>query len=204
MKSKYYFIIMLSMLLNMSPLFAKEQGFGMLMDAEEDLIIKFEGRSMTIEIGEVIPFDAKIYISMGGFAIVTVFESCEEWELNGRGEYITTDEGLVKEAGPEPILSRQLPTCFDPEEFQPVGSTIGGVVSRSISRNFKTIKPIKPNPLEPLWREAATGRASNTTLMTLVMNGVKKHKISRVRPYFEILKQRIPNSAFIKQMKPYF
>ena len=201
MKSKYYFIIMLSILLNMSPLCAKEQGFGMLMDAEEDLIIKFEGRSMTIEVGEVIPFDAKIYISMGGFAIVTVFESCEEWELNGRGEYMTTDEGLVKEAGPDPILSRQLPTCFDPEEFEQVGSTIGGVVSRSIGRNLKRIKS---NRLEPLWREAATGRASNTTLMTLVMNGVKKHKISRVRPYFEILKQRIPNSAFIKRMKPYF
>lgn len=174
---------------------AKEAGFGMLMDAEGEVLSHSNGQLVEIGIGEVIPYNTKISIPDNSLAIITVFDSCQEWELNGNGEYLASKKGLLKFAGQVPVLTRQLPVCFDPEEFADAGSLIGGLPSRSMSRK---------DPMTPLWQEAATGNASNTTLMILVMNGVKHRTIARVRPYFEILKQRIPNSPFIMQMRRYF
>ena len=197
MKIKMYLILLL-LGLNISTILSAETvGFGMLMDAEGLVLTRKRGLPIKIEIGDIIPFGTKIQLATNSSAIITTFSNCQEWELNGAGEYLTSREGFVQKVGNSPILSRQLPVCFDPEEFADVGGAIGGLSSRRITPHYS-------HPLEPFWREAATGQARNSTLMVIILDGIKTKNIARVRPYFEILKQRIPHAVFITKLNHYF
>jgi hypothetical protein len=90
---------------------------------------------------------------------------------------------------------RQLPVCYSLDEFVTSDSdVIGGFVLRGIPKD----------PLASLREEFEQGKASNSTLVTLIIHDLKNGSIEKARLYYDTLQQRVPESKIVKVLSEKF
>jgi hypothetical protein len=132
---------------------------------------------------------------------VISYKDCWEWLIEGPAEIKISMVRIDVVKGAEDTIKalRKLPICFNPNEIEGLESEHGGgLYFRGSTRNTAI------DPTESLRKEFATGEASNSTLITLIISDIRDNNIEEGRKYFEELKKRRPNSPFIKGITKYF
>ena len=129
----------------------------------------------------------------GGAWVELVFTgTCEVWELNGARQYTFAEHEIM--SGPEGAKippDHRLSVCFNPAGLS-LGKAqrIGGIIERGGS------------PEDEL---AEIGSKSNAALINLIiLHAVLEKDIEKARPYYEALKRRAPDSAFVAQAAAIF
>lgn len=169
--------------------------YGVITDVSgESVIIRGDGKVKAdlgtgLNSGDIIELEEQ-----SSLAIVS-YESCREWLLTG-SDRITIDHVRGPVSGKSRLNpSRTLPVCYSPEEYQDENlPVIGGFVLRGEPKD----------PVAGLRKEFEQGKASNTVLMTLIMHDLSRGEQERARPYYLQLKERIPDSSFVKSIAPRF
>jgi hypothetical protein len=167
------------------------QDFGIMMDVSGKVSIQRDGRNIPADLGLNILSDDTLNLSKNSSAVIVTYADCKEWILKGPDKIrVKSGEG-PKSSSREIAPSRQLPVCYGPEEFKEGGSyVIGGFVLRGEPRD----------PLASLRKDFQNGKASNSTLMTLIMHDLRSGKTERAKQYFKVLNERAPESEFVKEI----
>ena len=167
------------------------EDFGMAMSIEGKVMLQRNSESIPLEFGESIYEGDILQLAEKTEMILISYIDCQEWELQGPLEVTVTWELTKKGKGSmKPI--KELPVCYSHEEISNDDSgTIGGLVLRGTPKD----------PVQQLRQEFIDGKASNTTLITLILHDLKEGNKKGSKIYLNALKQRSPNSAFIKKME---
>ena len=168
--------------------------FGVIMDVTGKVAIQREKSYVKADLGvEVKPGDI-IKIEKGANIVLVSYLECNEWSVNGPDTVTIKNDGLDTQRT-KVIPTRQLPVCYGPEEFKTGDDDVmGGFVLRGAPKD----------PLASLRQEFASGKASSSTLMTLIMHDLKRGNADKARSYYEELKKRSPDSSFVKKITPRF
>lgn len=171
------------------------EDFGMIMDTEGDVEVRHEGQSAPADFGQTIYIGDNIRLGANARVLVVSYTRCDELILQGPVEAEADWTGLTADQPEQPQKGRRLPVCYSQEELNVASSgVIGGLVLRGAPSD----------PVLGLREEFKQGQASNVSLMTLIMHDVANGNPERAAPYYQTLKDRMPESAFITSMAKYF
>lgn len=189
---KLFFVSLLATIF-LFPNLSLAEDYGVVMDISGSVELISNGKKSPVDLGTNLSIGDEISLNKDSSLVVVSYEDCLEWKINGPNK-IKVSAAIHKDKKKVTIL-RQLPVCYSPSEMNTSDSqSIGGFVLRGM--------PV--DPLEQLRNEFKSGKASNSTLMTLIMHDVNNKEINKAKPYYSELKQRMPNSSFIKEIKKYF
>jgi hypothetical protein len=167
-------------------------GFGIIMDVSDNVAVKRGGKSLPADIGSDIFSSDTVNLKQGEFIVIVSYKDCREWEISGPADINVTDEGPAVK-GRNLTTLRRLPTCYSMEEFSGADSdVVGGLVFR------------RSDPMASLREEFDSGKATNSTLITLVMHALYNGDSEQARVYFDALKKRVPGSVLIKRLSKNF
>ena len=186
--------ITLLVLLAFWPQITHAQDFGSVMDVSGQVTIHRGGQVLAADLGMTVSVNDRITLGPGAKAVIVSFADCFEWNLTGPDKItISTDNEIVsKTCKLEP--TRRLPVCYKTEKLMAGESKVaGGLILRG-----------GDSLINKLRKEFEAGRASNSTLMTLIMHDLKNNQPEEARPYFEALKKRAPKSLFVKKVARFF
>lgn len=171
------------------------EDFGMVMDIEGKVTVEHQGRQAVASLGQTLFVGDRLILEAGGSLGVVSYGSCDELVLNGPAQAQVGAAGLTSSQGGPAKLARRLPVCYSQEELNAGDSgVIGGLVLRGAPKD----------PVYDLRREFATGKATNSSLMTLVMHDVSNGQAAQARPYFQALTRLAPDSQFVREMRRHF
>ncbi len=171
------------------------EDFGMIMETEGPVEVRRDGVSAPADLGQTLFIGDRIRLGQDARAVVVSFTRCDELILQGPVQAAADWGGLTASDPEQPAEGRRLPVCYSQEELNVAASgVIGGLVLRGAPKD----------PVLGLREEFKQGQAGNTSLMTLIMHDIANGNPERAAPYFEALKQRAPESAFIGGMAKYF
>jgi hypothetical protein len=187
-------IISLAFILSLSffclAVHADTEEFGIIMDVSGEITINRGENKIAAELGSTISPNDILTLTKGSTVALVSYDSCQEWILNGPDKITIKADKINSERGnisPE----RQLPICYSMEEIEDSKSdTIGGFVLRGAPKD----------PLASLRTEFKNGKASNTTLITIIMYDLHNGKVEQTEQYFKVLKSREPGSEFVRSL----
>jgi hypothetical protein len=173
--------------------YADTEDFGIVMDLSGKVTIKHGVNTKTADLGSNIVTGDMIIIDKKAKAVIVSYGDCLEWSLSEAKRFIVKGGTIFVNGKPLPY-SRRLPVCYSMEEIKKAGSEpVGGFVLRG------------PNdPLAELREEFNSGKASNSTVMILLMHELNRGEVEKARPYYEFLKKRLPDSEFITNIAALF
>jgi hypothetical protein len=162
--------------------------FGIVMDVSKNVSIERSRITISAEFGLNVVLKDVITLDSNEYIIIVSYTDCKEWVLKGPDCLEVRGDGVLISETRDICPSRQLPLCYRPEKFS-VGTAdlIGGTVWRGDS-------------LALLQEEFKTGKALNSTLVTLIMHSLEEEDMKQAKKYFEVLKVRFPDSEFIKKV----
>jgi hypothetical protein len=173
--------------------YAETEDFGIVMDLSGKVTIKHGVNAKAADLGSNIVIGDMIILNKNANAVIVSYEDCREWRLSGAKRFLIK-AGTILVNGKSLPYSRRLPVCYSMEEIRRAGSEpVGGFVLRG------------PNdPLAELREEFNSGKASNSTVMILLMHELNRGEIEKAKPYYEFLKKRLPDSEFITNIATLF
>lgn len=173
--------------------YAETADFGIVMDLSGKVTIKRGANTIPADLGVNIVKGDMIILNKKAKAVIVSYNECQEWNLSEAKRFLVKGETILVNGKPLPY-SRRLPVCYSMEEIKRAGSEpVGGFVLRG------------PNdPLAELREEFNSGKASNSTVMILLMHELNRGEVEKARPYYEFLKNRLPDSEFITNIAPLF
>jgi hypothetical protein len=186
-------LLMACLVLGAVNCYAETEDFGIVMDLSGKVTIKHGVSTKPADLGINIVTGDIIILDKKAKAVIVSYGDCQEWNLSGANRFIVKGGTILVNGKPLPY-SRRLPVCYSMEEVKKPGSEpVGGFVLRG------------PNdPLAELRKEFNSGKASNSTVMILLMHELNRGEVEKARPYYEFLKERLPDSEFIKDIATLF
>ncbi len=171
------------------------EDFGMIMDTSGKISLNRQGKKIKAEIGQTLFAGDSIRLDKGSSLVLVSYELCEEWIIDGPLTLTFTEYDIIADKDPQPEPGRQLPVCYSLDEMSTTDSdTLGALVLRGSP----------DDPVRKLRMEFNNGQASNSTLMALILHEIKNGSTAQAEPFFQELKKRAPDSAFIKKMEHAF
>ena len=171
------------------------EDFGVVMDVTGTVVRISNEKQSSIDLGTNLSVGDEIFLKESAELILVSYENCTEWSLIGPNHItLKTGEFLAKDNGKVAYL-RKLPVCFNPVKIDDAKSLFMGGI---------TLRGKEVDPLKELRKEFETGKAGNSTLITLMIYGIKSKNIEKTRPYFDELNKRRPGSPFIEECAKYF
>jgi hypothetical protein len=173
--------------------YAETEDFGIVMDLSGKVTIKHGVNTKPADLGSNIVTGDMIIIDKKAKAVIVSYGDCLEWSLSEAKRFIVKGGTILVNGKPLPY-SRRLPVCYSMDEIKKAGSEpVGGFVLRG------------PNdPLAELREEFNSGKASNSTIMILLMHELNRGEVEKARPYYEFLKKHLPDSEFITNIATLF
>jgi hypothetical protein len=189
---KKFGILMAGLLISAS---ATAVEFGIVMDMQGAVVIERAGAQMPADFGMAVELGDNILLDDGASATVVSYMDCQELMLNGPARAAADGEQLSVTPPSRLQAGRILPVCYGEEELNiSDADIIGGVVLRGAPRD----------PVHSLRTEFSQGKASTSTLMTLLMHDLANGNTEKARPYFDALRSKAPDSAFLARVAPVF
>ena len=168
--------------------------FGIVMDVNGKINVQRGEQKLPVEIGLNIIYGDTIKLDKTNNIVIVAYDDCMEWDLTGPHSIIIKSDGIALKTG-EASPKRQLPVCYSLEEFEGEKEDVmGGFVLRGSPKD----------PLASLREEFKHGKASNSTLITLIVHDLRNWKIEQARPYYEELHRRMPDSVFVNNFTKKF
>lgn len=169
--------------------------FGIVMDISGTVELISSDNKAHIDLGTNLLVGDKLSLKENSELILVSYEDCGKWSIKGPSNIKLSTSGFEGEEE-KIVYLKQMPVCYNISKMDDAGSPfMGGITLRGS-------KPV--DPLEALREEYETGKADNSTLITLIMYGIKNNRVEEARPYFNELKARKPKSSFIKKITKYF
>ncbi|MBI5638431.1 MAG: hypothetical protein HZA03_10720 [Nitrospinae bacterium] len=194
------------------------QDFGIITDASGKIAAQRAGKKTFLEMGASIAPKDKLQISKGGAVTIVAYATCQEWLVAGAGEVAVENEKMVAGKGTSLKMGKKLPVCYKPGEIKGAGShSMGGIAL--FANESKGPVPQMAGPQEfastsgaaetdpavkSLKDEYRRGKASNSTVIALMMYELNGNRVAAAKPYYDDLKKRAPQSAVVKEMAPRF
>ncbi len=167
---------------------------GIVMDVNGEVKLLRGGKQISVEVGLNLVQGDIIEIKKEGLVVIVSYVECKEWQLKGPDTINIVAEGVVSTLN-KVSPRRQLPVCYSLDEFDTNESDgIGGI----------TLRGIPKDPLAFLREEFKHGKASNSTLITIIMHDLKNGNIEKARPCLETLRERLPGSKIVKALSEKF
>lgn len=194
------------------------QDFGIITDASGKVADERAGKTIFLEMGASVAPKDKLHISKGGAVTIVAYATCQEWVAAGAGDFTVEDAKIVAVKGASLTMGKKLPVCYKPADIKGAGSHSMGGISL-FGKESKGPAPEAAGPeefaatsgaaetdaaIQPLKDEYQNGKASNSTVITLMMYELNANRIGSAKPYYEDLKKRAPHSAVVKEMAPRF
>lgn len=152
------------------------------------------GERILLDIGHALFVGDEILIAQGSTLIAVTYDDCIEWRWDSEGTVSVEGEGFV-EKGHASTPFRELPVCYIPDSY---GKTDSNIIGGFVLRGGPS------DPVVALRTEFASGEASNSTLVTLVLHEIDKGNKEQAEKYFEELQRRHPDNEFVKVLKRKF
>lgn len=166
--------------------------FGMLTDKTGEVELVSKGKKNLADMGAVLFAGDELLLQKGSLAMIVSFADCQEWSVKGPGKLIISG-GKIEGQDNLIAAAKKLPLCYSPTSMKGAEShEMGGFLLRG------------EDPTAKLREEFQSGKAGNSTLMTLIMHDLKNGNAGKARPCFDELKKRIPESPFIKSIARHF
>ncbi len=145
-------------------------------------------------LGTNISVNNELLLGKNARITLVTHENCAEILVTGAAHIkFSIDQINVLQGGKDTLaVLRELPACYIPIKMQSTNA-IGGLTLRG---NF--------DPVWKLRKEFQNGVANNSTLITLISHDLDQNKAERARPYFILLKSKMPESPFIKSIENRF
>jgi hypothetical protein len=173
--------------------YAETADFGIVMDFSGKVTIKRGANIIPADLGVTIVTGDVIILYEKARTVIVSYGECLEWRLAGPKRILVKGGTILADGKPLPY-SRRLPVCYSTEEIKKAGSEpVGGFVLRG-----------PKDPLAELRAEFNSGKASNSTVMILLMHELNRGELEKARPYYEFLKNHLPESEFITNLAPGF
>jgi len=190
MKSIMSITIILSLFFFCMLVQADTGDFGIIMDVSGEITINRWENKIAAELGSTIISKDIITLAKGSTFVIVSYDDCQEWILTGP-DNITIRAGKIKSEWGSISSERQLPICYSMEDIKDDSSDIiGGFVLRGAPKD----------PLVPLREEFNSGKASNSTIITLIMHDLHNGHMEQTEQYFNVLRSRAPESEFVKAL----
>jgi hypothetical protein len=171
------------------------EDFGMVMDLQGKVSVEQQGKPGRISLGQTLFVGDRLTLEPQATLGVVSYSSCDELVLTGPAQAQVEAAGLRASDGSAVKVARRLPVCYSQEELNASDSgVIGGLVLRGAPKD----------PVFELRQEFAAGKASTSSLMTLIMHDVTNGNAAQARPYYQALQQQAPDSRFVQDMRPHF
>jgi hypothetical protein len=181
--------------LGLAPAVQAAEDFGMVMDVQGRVTVEHQGQRTAVSLGQTLFVGDRLSLEPKASLGVVSYNSCDELVLSGPAQAQVEGAGVSVAGGPAAKVARRLPVCYSQEELSATESgVIGGLVLRGAPKD----------PVFELRQEFAAGKASTSSLMTLIMHDVSSGQADQARPYFQALRQRAPDSQFVGEMRSYF
>ena len=173
----------------------KAEDFGMVMEVQGRVLIQRNGTEIPVDLGQAVFVGDRFALPDATRVTVVAFQDCREWLLAGPVE-ATTRWTRIEAFGPsQPKRGRRLPVCYSQQELEVEDpGVVGGLILRGAPED----------PVAGLRREFESGRASNSTLVTLIMHDLANDQPDRARPYLAELERRVPGSPFVESLAKLF
>jgi hypothetical protein len=173
--------------------YAETEDFGIVMDLSGKVTIKHGVNTKPADLGINIVTGDMIILDKKAKAVIVSYVDCQEWSLSGAKRFLIK-AGTILVNGKSLPYSRRLPVCYSMEEIRRAGSEpVGGFVLRG-----------QNDPLAELREEFNSGKASNSTVMILLMHELNRGEVEKAKPYYEFLKKCLPDSEFITNIATLF
>lgn len=180
---------------SLTPDISSAAEFGVVMDVAGKASVQRLGKMFPADFGMNLQEGDELIAGKGGSITFVTYSDCREWRIEGAGQTRLTASGASVVKGSAPKSGRQLPVCYSPEEKQGNNSgVIGGFVLRGVPQD----------PVKELRDEFKASKASNTALMTLIMNDLRNGRKDLAREYYGELRRRAPESAFVQNLADEF
>ena len=194
------------------------QDFGIITDVSGKLAVQRNGKTKFLEMGASVAPQDILRVSRGGAATIVAYATCQEWLASGTGEITVENDKMAAGKGASLKIGKKLPVCYKPADIKGAGSHSMGGISLFAKESKKpaqeaaapeeftsTSVATETDPaIEPLKEEYQGGKASNSTVITLMMYELGANKVAAAKPYYEDLKKRVPQSAVVKDLAPRF
>ncbi len=169
------------------------EDFGIIMDTAGTVTIQRDTHKMSADLAMEIDFGDIITIAPESSLTVVGYDNCDEYVLKGKDTFVVGERSGIQSARSRQKIAptRKLPVCYSADEVSE-GDTIGGFIVRG------------NDELSALRKEFAEGKASNATLLTLIMHDIINGKVEQARPYYDELKKRKPGDPFVKKLAKIF
>jgi len=182
------------MALAMPVLGANAQEIGMVMGASGDAKIVRNGKATPADLGNAIAFGDSFSIGAKSKLTLVTFIDCNEWTLDGPGEFKVNASQAIESAKGK-ASSKKMPVCYEPDSISAESTaSMGAFVLRGGAKD----------PVAELRAEFDQGKASTSTLMTLVMHDLQNGRKENARPYFQALQKQAPDSEFVRRVAGIF
>lgn len=171
------------------------EDYGMVMEIQGKATVTQASKSAPVTLGQTLFQGDRLALEPKSSLVVVAFESCDELLLEGPLQAEVSGGGIRSGAGNPAKPQRRLPVCYSQEELNSAGSgVIGGLVLRGAPRD----------PVAELRQDYLAGKASNASLMTLIMHDLANGRADQAAPYYQTLQQRAPDSRFVQEMRRHF
>lgn len=194
------------------------QDFGIITDASGKVANERAGKTKFLDMGASVAPKDKLHISKGGAATIVAYATCQEWIAAGAGDFTVEEGKIVAVKGASLTMGKKLPGCYKPGEIKGAGShSIGGIslfakeskapvpeAGGSEEFSSKTGATENDSSIKPLQDEYQSGKASNSTVIALMMYELNANRVAAAKPYYDDLKKRAPKSPVVREMAPRF
>lgn len=195
------------------------QDFGIITDASGKIANERAGKTTFVDMGASIAPKDKLHIAKGGAATIVAYATCQEWIAAGAGDFTVEEGKIIAVKGASLKMGKKLPGCYKPGEIKGTGShSMGGIslmakeskgpfpeMAGSREEMASTSGNGEADPaIQPLKDEYQGGKASNSTVIALLMYELNANRLAAAKPYYDDLKKRAPLSALVKEIAPRF
>ena len=174
---------------------AAADDFGIITDLTGKTEIRRGTKSLPASVGGNLAVGDSLIGGKNTKVTIVSYDQCFEWTIKGPG---TTElkYGNVLSNGKKLRHDRRLPVCYSVSAVSTkAGNQMGGIVLRGAGPQ---------DPVVDLREEFINGTASNSTILTLMMHDLNSGNIEKSRPYYNELKNRIPDAEIITRLETVF
>lgn len=194
------------------------QDFGMLTDISGKATALRNGKQTALDVGNPVLAKDLLQISKSGTATIVAYSNCLEWLVTGSGEILVENDKVSALKGASVKTGKKLTVCYKPGNIKGAGSHSMGAVSLFSKESNKPF-PEQPGSqgletaslstgsdpvIDSLKQEFRDGKASNSTVISLIMYEMNANRAGLAKPYYVELKKRAPDSTVVKEMAPSF
>jgi hypothetical protein len=194
------------------------QDFGMITDISGKATAIRNGKQTALDVGNPILAKDILQIPKSGTATLVAYSNCLEWLVSGSGEIMVENDKITAVKGASVKAGKKLTVCYKPGNIKGAGSHSMGAVSLFSKESNKPFpEPAGSQGLEQasittgsdpvidsLKQEFRDGKASNSTVISLIMHELNADRVGLAKPYYVELKKRAPESSVVKDMAPSF